>query len=226
MIEHNENRGGYFHILKRSRSHIRVRAYLCAVGVLIYMTGCSSTTRVVHSADPVAPLCRTLAAESHEALEDQMVRIVWRSQWRTNQKEVTKREEILEHSLTRFFDTDFCLPVRSIERATDYDLFDIIRKWTADSDGQSDVLILITIQEMGPRLICLPSPILWVGQTHVAFQMQILGKETIRNQSPTHRTLFEGRLEQQTGGPFQLRSTDWIQPELERALRYLFYGRE
>lgn len=128
---------------------------LCAV----LLAACASTT-VSLSPSPQAPVCDSSAT----AL------VLWAPQWRPDQKDVGAREEAAAAGLRSFFATSGCFAHAELRRV------DSLTALATTSDlgasaGAFNVLVTISVRELGPVVKLLSSASLMEGGTEVVLQV-------------------------------------------------------
>ena len=129
---------------------------LCA-GML---AGCAATTTVTRTPPDAAPVC---APES-----DAKVSVVWRTQWRPDQKDVPAREAAAAEGIRAFFAQGRCFRSATVARADGAP-----GAAGAQADGKG-LRLLLTVRELGPTVKLLSSAALVEGGTEVVFDVTVL----------------------------------------------------
>jgi len=126
-------------------SYPRITAVLITGALL---SACTATTTVTISPPGQAPIC-----QSQSGLK---AAVLWRTNWRPNQKDIPEREAAASQGIADFFSHTRCFPSTVVTRA------DSGRVETAVPPG-SDLLLLLTVRELGPTVKLLSSAALVEG---------------------------------------------------------------
>lgn len=116
------------------------------------LSACTATTTVTISPANQAPIC-----QSQSGLK---AAVLWRTNWRPNQKDIAKREAAASQGIADFFADSRCFHSTVVARA------DSGRARTAVPPG-SDLLLVLTVRELGPTMKLLSSAALVEGGTEV-----------------------------------------------------------
>lgn len=114
------------------------------------LSACASTTTMTITPSGQRPVCQPQSALKASVL--------WRTHWRPDQKDVAQRESAAAQGIADFFSGAKCFPTATIARAESADVK------TAVPSG-SDLLLVLTVRELGPTLRLLSSPALVEGGT-------------------------------------------------------------
>ena len=109
--------------------------------VLLAVGGCASTTTAQLSPSPQEPVC----AASATAL------ILWRQQWRADQKDVLAREAAAADGLSRFFAKSGCFKSASLERLSQTSE-EAAQATAAAATNRNQKVVLIAVRELGPTV--------------------------------------------------------------------------
>lgn len=140
---------------------IRCRAWrlpsllLCAVA----LAGCAATTTVTRTPPDAAPVC----APASEA----KVSVVWRTQWRPDQKDVPEREAAAAEGIRAFFAQGRCFRSATVLRA------DASPGPAGAQAGEAGPRLVLTVRELGPTVKLLSSAALVEGGTEVVFDVAL-----------------------------------------------------
>lgn len=168
-------------------------AFLLAVG------GCASTTTAQLSPSPQEPVCEASAA----AL------ILWRPQWRADQKEVPAREAAAADGLGQFFEKSGCFQSASLERLTQTSE-ETAASIAADATRRNLKVVLITVRELGPTVKIGASMALVEGGTEV-----VLGVSEFIPGNAARRTFT---VQWRSGGPGVVKGIASLPQDMQAAL--------
>lgn len=127
---------------------------LCAV--LLAVGGCASTTTTQLSPSPQEPVCEASSA----------AQILWKPQWRADQKDVLAREAAAADGLSRFFEQSGCFKSVSLERLTQTSE-EAAASIAVDATRRNVKVVLIAVRELGPTVSIGASLALVEGGTEV-----------------------------------------------------------
>jgi len=133
-------------------------ASLVAAALLGACAG-TATTQVTLMPPDQAPVCQPQAALK--------AAVLWRTRWRPDQKEVPDREAAAAQGVTRFFADGGCFASAVVARA------DAGVTAFAVPPG-SDLLIVLTVRELGPTVKLLSSAALVEGGTEVVVDVAVV----------------------------------------------------
>lgn len=109
------------------------------VALVLAVSGCASTTTISVSPSPQTPVCDA----SRTAL------VLWRTQWRADQKDVIEREKAAAAGIARFFETSGCFQSVAVERLPQFSE-DQARQTAAAAANPSGRVVLLSVRELGP----------------------------------------------------------------------------
>lgn len=132
---------------------LRSAASAACMVVAALLGACASTTTVTTSPAGQAPICQPKSALK--------AAVLWQTRWRSDQKDVPEREAAAAQGIANFFADTHCFPSTVVAHA-DAD------QRTATVPPGSDLLLVLTVRELGPTLKLLSSPVLLEGGTEVA----------------------------------------------------------
>lgn len=123
--------------------------------------GCAgtATTRVTLTPPDPAPVCQPQAAVKASVL--------WRTQWRADQKDVPEREAAAAQGINRFFADGGCFVAAVVARA------EAGRSDFAVPAG-ADLLLVLTVRELGPTVKLLSSAALVEGGTEAVVDVAVV----------------------------------------------------
>ena len=173
--------------------------YLPLVPFLVALAGCASTTTVQVTPSPQAPVC----AQSASA------KILWTTDWRSDQKDVADRERAAGQGLDRFFATSNCFKVSSLQYVSNGEVPSEMAKIAAGTI-MFDKIVLISIRELGPVIKIGTSMALIEGGTEVVFETS----EQEPGTSGARRFLTVWR----SGGPGVIKGVDSLTQDIQSAL--------
>lgn len=178
---------------KRRLSTFRVTAL--AAGALL--GACTATTQVTLTPPAQSAICQPQAALK--------VLVLWRTQWRPDQKDLREREAAAAQGITRFFADASCFQAAVVERA------DTSRSEFAVPAG-SDLLLMLTVRELGPTVKLLSSAALVEGGTEVVVDVaQVLPGRRVPDRQFSIRW--------QDGGPGVVKGVQTLPLDMAAALK-------
>ncbi len=119
----------------------------------------TATTRVTVTPPDQAPVCQPQAALKASVL--------WRTQWRADQKDVTDREAAAAQGIQRFFADGGCFTLATVARTQ-------VGGSAFDVPAGSDRLVVLTVRELGPVVKLLSSAALVDGGTEVVVDVAVV----------------------------------------------------
>jgi len=133
-------------------------ASLVAAALLGACAG-TATTQVTLMPPDQAPVCQPQAALK--------AAVLWRTRWRPDQKEVPDREAAAVQGITRFFADGRCFPSAAVAR---------VEAGRSDFSvpAGADLLIVLTVRELGPTVKLLSSAALVEGGTEVVVDVAVV----------------------------------------------------
>jgi uncharacterized protein YceK len=172
---------------------------LLLVAVLLAVGGCASTIHVQLSPSPQAPVC----AASATAL------VLWKPQWRADQKDVPAREAAAADGLSEFFERSGCFKSAFLERlppSSD----ETAQAVAAEAARRHDKVVLITVRELGPIIKIGASLAMVEGGTEV-----VLGVSEFMHGKTDPRTFT---VQWRSGGPGVLKGVATLVQDMQAAL--------
>lgn len=166
----------------------------------LLVTACAST-KVTLSPSPQNPVCD----RSARAL------VLWMPKWRPNQKDVLAREQAVASGLARFLASSGCFAYADLRREDNLDSFDVDTK-PETTAGDFDLVVTITVRELGPVVKLLSSALLVEGGTEALFQVTSLRLQ------PNSQTR-EFTVHWQNGGPGVVKGVASLPNDMSEALR-------
>ena len=167
------------------------------------LSGCGTTTTVHISPSPQDPVCAAVSS----------AKILWTTDWRADQKDVSDRELAAATGLDRFFQSASCFKSTSIQR---------IASGSTQSSGpiitaairEFDKVVLITIREFGPVIKIGASLALVEGGTEVVFDTY--------EQVSTNLATRKFKTVWNSGGPGVVKGVGTLPDDLQAALSAAF----
>ena len=184
------------------------RIHLFAFACAALLSGCATTRVDIAPSTPVN-LCQPIGRE-------ETALVLWRTQWRPDQKDVLERVQAADTGIRRFFTTSTCYTRASVRRV------DTLAEPEQSTDllvreSQADVLVALKIKELGPVVKILASPSLVEGFTEVVFDLSV-----------QRRGVTEGAGEYTVhwtnGGPGVVRGTASLPNDMHDALAAAFFA--
>lgn len=171
-------------------------ASLVAAALLGACAG-TATTQVTLTPLDQAPVCQPQAALKAS--------VFWRTQWRADQKDVPEREAAAAQGINRFFADGGCFASAVVARA------DAGVTAFAVPPG-SDLLIVLTVRELGPTVKLLSSAALVEGGTEVVVDVAVV--------RPGRREADrEFSIRWQDGGPGVVKGVQTLPSDMAAALK-------
>lgn len=170
---------------------------------LLTIGGCASTTTMQLSPPHQEPVC----AASATAL------ILWRPQWRADQKDVLAREAAAADGLSQFFKESGCFKTASVERVTQTSE-EAAQVAAAEATKRYEKVVLVAVRELGPTVKVGASLMLVEGGTEV-----VLGVSEYQLGKASPRT-FTAQC--RNGGPGVLKGVSSLPQDMRAALSAAF----
>ena len=126
------------------------KAAMVITGALL--SACAATTTVTVTPPNQVPICHP-----HSGLK---VAVLWRTDWRPNQKDIPEREAAATLGIANYFSDPGCFISTTVTR------MDTARTEVAVPHG-ADLLLVLTVRELGPTVKLLSSAALVEGGTEV-----------------------------------------------------------
>jgi hypothetical protein len=175
----------------------RLPCRTATIALAALLGACASTTTVTLSPPAQAPICQPQSALK--------AAVLWRTGWRADQKDVAQREAAAAQGMTRFFSETRCFQSTSLARA------DADRSTFSVPQG-SDLLLVLTVRELGPTVKLLSSAALLEGGTEVV--VDVAQYRPGRN-GPDRQFTITWR----DGGPGVVKGVQTLPDDLASALR-------
>lgn len=185
----------------------RMRFFHATAPALMFAVFACSSTRVgIAPASPARKLCQNVGENIHAL-------VLWRPQWRPDQKEPNKREEAAELGIEDFFSTSQCFGRTRIERS-DAESITTYQQTNLKTSPDFERLIHITIRELGPTVRLFNSFALLEGGTEVVLEIAV---------SDRGADLVEKyRVHWQDGGPWTLKGVTTLRADMAASLAAVF----
>jgi hypothetical protein len=169
------------------------------LAVALALSGCGSTTTVQITPSPQDPVCAPAASAM----------ILWTTEWRSDQKDVSERELAAADGLNQFFKAAGCFKSTSIRRIPS-DSSQSTKAEAAAAIKEFDKVVLITIRELGPVIKIGASLALVEGGTEVVLDAseRTAPKSTTREFTTVWRS----------GGPGVIKGVGTLPQDLQAAL--------
>jgi hypothetical protein len=179
--------------------------------IAMLASGCTSTIVTFHSVGMEPPLCS-------ESAKGMKTVVYWGTAWRPDQKDIARRETIIAKGMEDFFRTAPCFSVQAITRTIEGRDVLILsdREILASVPPDIDRIHIIRFEELGPVLVIYLSPILWTSDLSIQVRVRTLNSRTgyLESKVTAHW---------RRGGPFNLRGTDGLAPDLTGLLQAVFF---
>ena len=172
---------------------------LLLAAALLAVGGCASTTTAQLSPSPQEPVC----VASATAL------ILWKPQWRADQKDVLAREAAAADGLSQFFKRSGCFKSASVERLPQTSE-EAAQATAAEATKQYDKVVVVAVRELGPTVNIGASLALVEGGTEV-----VLGVSEFISGTASPRTFT---VQWRSGGPGVLKGVASLPQDMQAAL--------
>lgn len=149
--------------------------------------------------------------------------VLWGAAWRDGQKDIEDREAAAQEGIVSFFESSSCFSrvdvvgeVSGLDPTmlSDCEALSFAR---AAARYRYDRVILVRLEELGPKFEVHPSPILWSGGTEVAMRVRVLDLLSSALESDVSARWFRG-------GPFVVRGTGSLERDMAAALAAVLGG--
>jgi hypothetical protein len=192
--------------------HVSFSRILAWIALSFLSTGCTSTTVTFHSIGMHPPLCEVYAKVVK-------TNVYWGAAWRTDQKEIARREVIIAKGIEDFFQSNPCFSVQTISRTIDGRNVLVLsdRDILASAPTDIDRVHILRFEELGPVLQFYISPILWTSDLDIQIRVRTLNARTASLESDVTARWRKG-------GPFNLRGTAGLPEDLANLLHVVFSG--
>lgn len=175
---------------------------LCVFICLGFAAGACASTRVNYTpAGPAQKICQN-PAERTGAL------VLWRPQWRPDQKEPANREAAAKQGFEDFFRDGQCFATTQLERTDAGSIAEYLRLAPAAAGKQK--YLHITVRELGPVVRMFSSLALVEGGTEVVLDIEV--SETGNRQTEKFTVHW------QNGGPWTLKGVKTLSADLTATL--------
>jgi hypothetical protein len=128
--------------------------------------------------------------------------VLWRPQWRLDQKDVLQREAAAQRGIERYFASSGCYFATRLHRTPD--------ERPGEDFAARDRVLSITVRELGP-VVKLGSPAIVEGGTEVVLE--------IRAMAATGEVLADFRSHWHNGGAWVIKGTATLEEDMVAALR-------
>jgi hypothetical protein len=128
--------------------------------------------------------------------------VLWRPQWRPDQKDIPEREAAAQRGIERYFGSSGCYFATRVLRTPD--------ERPGEDLAARDRVLSITVRELGP-VVKLGSPALVEGGTEVVLD--------IRAVAANGAILADFRSHWRNGGPWIIKGTATLEQDIGSALR-------
>lgn len=175
-------------------------SYQLKVATLItgaLLSACAATTTVTVTPPDQVPICHP-----HSGLK---AVVLWKTDWRPNQKDIPEREAAASQGIADFFADSGCFLSTTVARA------DTARTKTTVPHG-ADLLLVLTVRELGPTVKLLSSAALVEGGTEVVVDVAQYLPERIE---PNCQFSIHWR----NGGPGVVKGVQSLRADMTAALR-------
>ncbi len=179
---------------------------------LLLLALCSCASTRIETTGSALPRC---SADGKPA----QAHVFWKTEWRSNQKDVEQREEAVLRAIEDFFRQPGCFSAVAISRLDSSDTAAAQDQALASAAAKtkSERIILITVHELGPVVRLCASPALVEGGTEALIGVRVL--------EPQGAVLADCRIHWQNGGPFAIKNTRTLREDMKSPLRAAL-GRE
>lgn len=171
--------------------------HCAALFIAALLCGCATTTTVTTAPAGQAPVC-----QPESKLK---ATVLWQTRWRADQKDVPQREAAVARGIADFFAGAACFPTTTVARAdADHPAFTV--------PPGSDMLLVLTVRELGPTVKLLSSAALIEGGTEVAVDV---ARYVPGGSAPDRQFSIHWR----SGGPGVVKGVQSLPADLAAALR-------
>ncbi|MHA7602054.1 hypothetical protein ACX12L_19170 [Alicycliphilus sp. T452] len=168
-----------------------------AIATAALLGACASTTTMTTSPAGQAPVCQPQS--------ELKAAVLWQTRWRSDQKDVPEREAAAARGIADFFADAKCFP-STVVASADHD-----RLEAAVPPG-SDLLLVLTVRELGPTVKLLASAALIEGGTEVVVD---IARYVPGRSDPDRQFSIHWR----SGGPGVVKGVQSLPADLAAALR-------
>jgi hypothetical protein len=167
--------------------------------LLLALSGCASTTTSQLIPSPQAPVCQGTAT----------ARIIWVTNWRPDQKDISAREAAASEGMSQFFQRSACFLSASVHRLPEYS-DPSIQAAVTEAATRYEKVVLVVVRELGPTLKLGASLALVEGGTEVVLEVS-----EYMPVSPAPRTFS---VQWRSGGAGVVKGTATLPQDMQAAL--------
>lgn len=173
--------------------------FILRLPLVLAFAGCASTTTSAVSPAPQAPVCDA----SRTGI------VFWRTQWRTDQKDVPERETAAANGIGQFFESSRCFKSVSVQRLLQLSE-EQAKNMAGAAANQTGKVVLVSVRELGPTVKIGSSIALVEGGTEAVLDVSefISGEKTPRTFS----------IRWNSGGPGVLKGVASLPQDIQAAL--------
>ena len=170
-----------------------------ALLTVLTLSGCASTTTAQLNPSPQEPVCAASATTL----------ILWKPQWRADQKDVLAREATAADGLSQFFKRSGCFKSASVERLSQTSE-EAAQATAAEATKKYEKVVLVSVRELGPTVKIGASLALIEGGTEV-----VLGVSEFLPGKASPRTFT---VQWRSGGPGVIKGDASLPQDMQAAL--------
>ncbi len=177
-----------------------------ALAFLALLAGCATTTTSPSGTPLRQPLCTADGPRVKVAL-------FWMPRWRADQKEPALREALAKQGIEQFIARHGCLDATAPRRLPGdggVPSNAALLRLAAAGGAHADRVVLVTVRELGPRLV-IGLPVLVEGGTEVVVDVRVLDPST-------SSVLADASTRWRNGGAFVVKGVDSLESDLADAL--------
>lgn len=176
-----------------------MRTLYAAASITLWAAACSSIRVQMTPPKPAQKICQN-SGENLNAL------VLWRPQWRPDQKEPATREAAAQQGLKDFLRASRCFNSAKLERTDATSVADYLRSPTT----RAQKYLHITVRELGPVVRVFSSLALLEGGTEVVLEIEISDAMAVGTE--------KYRVHWQDGGPWTLKGVQTLSADMTAAL--------
>lgn len=189
-------------------THMRTTASIATIIFCTTLTGCATTKIATTGTSMKAPLCRPggdrIAVVSF-----------WQPQWRPDQKEPELREAAAARGIEDFFSSIECVGEFEVRRLTNQGTNDKpsdeeLLKLASTSTPGVDRVLLITVRELGPKLL-IGIPVIVEGGTEAVLEIRAIDAHT-------SEPIADLKTHWKNGGVFVIKGVKTLPSDMKSAL--------
>jgi hypothetical protein len=187
---------------------MRTASSLVLACLIAAITGCASTRVETSGKAMTAPLCRPHG-------EKIVVLALWATKWRHDQKEPQLREAVALQGLEDFFATVGCVETSEIRRLPTPDESNSpsdeqLREIASTAKPIPDRVVLVTVRELGPKLL-IGIPNIIEGGTEVVLEIRVIDSDAAQ-------PLADFKTHWKNGGRFVVKGVKSLPQDMKSAL--------